>query len=59
MAFDSNFSNNSRGNSILDQPNTVVAKLGVAQTQLVTKLCWHSYQDNIQVYIIKKGLGKG
>ena len=34
----------------------MVAKLGLAQTQLVTKLCLHWYQDNIQVYIIKKGL---
>ena len=36
MEFDSNFSNNSTDNSILDQPNTVVAELGLAQPQLVS-----------------------
>ena len=36
MEFDSNFSNNSTDNSILDQPNTVVAELGLAPPQLVS-----------------------
>ena len=35
MEFDSNFSNNLTDNSILDQPNKVVAYLGLAQPQLV------------------------